>query len=166
MRGETASRVRVRVRKPMKSYWRRFVVYWSKVVGLMVHPVLLRSCVRLRGAALRGSCRAVSGQSPSADIATRSSGFIVQALVCACGQLSSCDSFSEAQADGTDELGLPRSAVSARGVSTLFRGGTGAHHATASLSAGGTAVVVGSRPQLRSPAGAADWYYPDNVETH
>ena len=51
-----------------------------------------------------------------------------------CGQLSSCDSFSEAQADGADELGLPRSAVSARGVSTLFRGGTGAHHATASLS--------------------------------
>ena len=38
---ETASRVRVR--KPMKSYWRRFVVYWSKVVGLMVHPALLRS---------------------------------------------------------------------------------------------------------------------------
>ena len=44
MRGETVSRVRVR--KPMKSYWRRFVVYWSKVVGLMVHPALLRSCVR------------------------------------------------------------------------------------------------------------------------
>ena len=53
-------------------------------------------------AALRGSCRA-AGQSPSADIA-RSSPFIVQALVCACGQLSSCDSFSEAQADGADEL--------------------------------------------------------------
>ena len=92
--------------------------------------------------------------------ATRSSPFIVQALVCACGQLSSCDSFSEAQANGADELGLPRSAVSARGVSTLFRGGTGAHHATASLSAGGTAVVVGSRPQLRSPAGAADRTMP------
>ena len=27
-----------RNRKPMKSYWRRFVVYWSKVVGLMGAP--------------------------------------------------------------------------------------------------------------------------------
>ena len=36
MRGEAASRIRVR--KAMKSYWRRFVVYWSKVVGLYGAP--------------------------------------------------------------------------------------------------------------------------------
>ena len=70
---------------------------------------------------LRSACRAVSWRSPSVETATRSLGFIGQALVRACGQLSSCDLFSEVQADGADELDLPRSVDSARGVPTLLR---------------------------------------------
>ena len=108
---------------------------------------------------LRSACRAVSWRSPSVETATRSLGFFGQALVRACGQLSSCDSFSEVQADGADELDLPDQLIPREAYRHYFDWHWSAPRHGKPVG-WWYAAVIGSRPKLRSPAGATDRTMP------